>query len=167
MVYRTLNLLIFIVLLPIGLVVLLALLIGSICTSSHTSKPKFSDCSFGNAAPHLWNNLPPSLKSYYPCNPTSSSFISTTCILLPPVSFRLKTHIFTLSYPPWLLAYRRRLFLSTGNDITYGMMERRGIHLFNRFWNVSYPVAYVYAKNTYKAKDSGDDYRQTMQNKFA
>ena len=71
------------------------------CPPPLTSSLTFSDRSLRNAAPHLWNNVPPSLRSCPLCNsiPIALSFPQLALSCLKFLS-RLKTHLFTLSYPP-------------------------------------------------------------------
>ena len=69
---------------------------------------KFADRSFRKSSPRLWNSLPINLRSFAPDTHHSTTVISSTpfhpCKALS--LFRnqflscLKTHLFTLSYPP-------------------------------------------------------------------
>ena len=60
-----------------------------LCLPPLSSRLKFSDRSFQNAPPYIWNNLSPSLRSYSSCNCTSTTtLLSTTCTLLSPVPFQ-------------------------------------------------------------------------------
>ena len=66
---------------------------------SKTNWLKITDRSFFHYAPILWNNLPENLRCYSPnFSPNSNSPL----LLLSPVQFhkRLKTHLFSNSYPP-------------------------------------------------------------------
>ena len=73
-----------------------------LCPTPLTSRLKFSDSSFRNGPLHLWNNLPLSLRSYSSCNTTSSTTLSFPQLAFSCLRFlsHLKTHLFTLSYPP-------------------------------------------------------------------
>ena len=67
-----------------------------------TSTLKFSDLSFRNAASHLRKHLPPSLRSYSSSNALSSTAYSFPRLAISRLQFlfRLKTHLFTMSYQP-------------------------------------------------------------------
>ena len=73
-----------------------------------STRLKFADHSFHNSSPHLWNSLPINLRSFTPDTHHSSAVIRST----PSQPFKalslsrnqflslLKTHLFSLSYPP-------------------------------------------------------------------
>ena len=73
-----------------------------------STRLKFGDRSFRNSSPRLWNSLPINLRSFAPdthhSTTVSSSTTSHPCraLSLSRNQFlsRLKTHLFTLSYPP-------------------------------------------------------------------
>ena len=65
-----------------------------------TSKLKFSDRSFRNASPSLWNALPLGLRELSPHKlPTPTDFPKLR-MTRPLFLKSLKTHLFTLSFPP-------------------------------------------------------------------
>ena len=71
-----------------------------IIRSSLISKLKFSDRSFRNASPRLWNSLPTNLSSFpTPSSPTPLLF-NTLSLSSSQFLSRLKTYLFSLSYPP-------------------------------------------------------------------
>ena len=83
-----------------------------------TSKLKFSDRSFRNASPCLWNSLPTTLRSFSqqiptPSFPTPLPF-NTLSLSRSQFSSRLKTHLFSLLYPLKFATFRTHLRLSTG-----------------------------------------------------
>ena len=69
-------------------------------SSSTYFEAKISDRSFRNAAPQLWNHLPPSLRSYSSCNYISSIDLSFPQLAFSSLHFisGIKTHLFSLSY---------------------------------------------------------------------
>ena len=90
-----------------------------LCLPPVTSRLKLSDHIFRNAAPHVWNNLPPSLRSFASCNSTSPTTFSFNNLhsAVSSVLSCLKTHLFTLSY----LAFST--LPSPFSDVTGGMIE--------------------------------------------
>ena len=73
-----------------------------------STRLKFAHRSFGNSSPRLWNSLPINLRSFSPDTHHSTTVISSTpshpcrALSLSRNQFLscLKTHLFTLSYPP-------------------------------------------------------------------
>ena len=96
-----------------------------------TSRLKFSDRSFRNAAPHLWNNLPPSLRSYSSCNYTSSDSLS-----YPQLAFSRLQFLSRLKILPNLASSTspEPVFLSTRQWHHPWLDWAPGIHLFYRFY---------------------------------
>ena len=73
-----------------------------------STRLKFADRSFRNSSPRLWNSLPINLRSFAPDTYHSTTVISSTpshprralCLSRNQFLSCLKTHLFTLSYPP-------------------------------------------------------------------
>ena len=83
-----------------------------------TSKLKFSDRSFRNASPHLWNSLSTIIRSFSqqiptPSSPTPLQF-NTLSLSRSHFLSRFKTHIFSLSYPLKFTTFLTQLRPSTG-----------------------------------------------------
>jgi len=84
------------------------------CSSPYvtSSSPKVTHCTFRHASPHLWNQLPTSLRMPHPnYSPPSQrpslKHAGLTCwtLLSPSITFslfhpELKTYLFSKSYPP-------------------------------------------------------------------
>ena len=83
---------------------------GHLCISLPpvSTRFKFADRSFRNSSPRLWNSLPINLRFFAPDTHRSTTVISSTpshpcrALSLSRNQFLscIKTHLFTLSYPP-------------------------------------------------------------------
>ena len=91
-----------------------------------TSKLKFSNCSFRISATHLWNSLPPNLRTYAPVSDETIINITSINCLSVSATFKslslsrnrfishLKTYLFSLSFPYNLLICHVSFPNSTG-----------------------------------------------------
>ena len=139
MLYTTVNLLTFVVLLPLGLglVALLALLIASVLLSfayfeNKVLRPLISSCCY---SPVEQSSSIPQILLFMQFHLHQCSFLSTTCILPPLVPFRSQDSSCHIVLPTLSSSTSPAPFFFSTRPWNYPWLDRApGIQLFYRFY---------------------------------